>query len=193
MSDFGQEQSEGSKTEEQARRNQAESAQIQLLDDVGNLPESMIDNESSVFIGIHLLARELEISFLSSKEFENKIDPNDPYANSQKALNDRGKKRIDELNSIMVNVRVGNFKELKEFIGKLEESERSIGEDPGLVSGPELAEQYKRNAINLGLVKERMPMTGIPSNIRPPNPAWMEEPVPLKVQLVRFAAGGEIR
>lgn len=174
MEDFGD-------TKTQKMAEMATSAFVDLDKQLIELPVKAITQETAPFIAGLLLARQVENSLLDAIE----------VYSEDSDLADADKEYVGSYMSQLAEAQKGNFLPLKEFIKEREKASR----DP-LSEYKKGSKDYKEllmKAQRFQLLNTLIPPIGSGTHIKLPNPAHMEAPVPLKIQLERFKAGGEIR
>ncbi len=172
---------------QRGRFGEANHAYYALWDELGNLSEDEITERNAPFIAGLLIGRHLEQGFL---DWETTI-PNNPGEIFRKEYAS-GREWIAKYHKILQEAQKGNFLGLKEFV---KEEVADIAKDSAedFEEGDPDRERRLRNGRNAALLAEKIPLKGDGSAIKMPNPVNIENPVPLKNQLERFAAGGEIR
>lgn len=167
----------------------ATAAVLDIFEEVGKLKGEDITEENSPFIAGLLVARSLENHFLDVEHF--KIDPDLVRNYPPSDRPDFDDLHTKKLLNILTEARSGKFSRLKEFV-------KQNTEDYRLHSKENSEDKEYKNLIdnvvrNLELISRKIPSQGDGSIIQVPNPAHIEEPVPLKIQLERFERGEKIR
>lgn len=181
--------SEVRETPEQTRFIKAADAYEALMDEIGALSENEITVQNAPFIAGFLLARSIEIHFLDTQAVRVGVDnPDNPH---WRKMDMEDKRTTAKDHGILTEARNGNFLKLRDYVkGKAEDRKDAAGDyeehDPENL-------RLLRIGRNLALLSERIPPTGDGSVIKVPNPAHIESPVPLRIQLGRFTTGEEIR
>jgi len=174
---------------ETIRYDQADNAYHALIDEIGELSEAEITEQNAPFIAGLVIARSIELHFLDTHHARIGVD--NPAHPHWRKMDIEDKRTTARDHRILSEARKGYFSKLKSFVKDKVDAYKDLSAD--YIDGDPENQQYLRIGRNLQLIAERTPLIGDGSSIKVPNPAHIEEPVPLGVQLGRFAAGGEIR
>lgn len=167
-----------------SRFDNASESHSDLFLQIGKLSDEDITEKTAPFIGGLLAARSLEISFLDAR----KIRGDKAYS---KTKNDLDRKDIGKPMKILTDARKGNFTGLKKLLGEQALAYELTPEEKE--SGEEVDPEFLEFSKKMRTIIQRIPDRGDGSVIKVPNPIHIEKPVPLKIQIERFNAGGEIR
>jgi|SRR3989344_5153633 len=185
VTDLGKEQ----KSAESIRFEKAGDAYLDLLSQLGELDSSEITDRNAPFIVGLIAARQLESHFLDTEDVTSREgNPSDP---SYRKIEMENRGYTSANFRILEEARKGKFSKLRDFIKEKVDAWRDVAED--YLEGDEENQRYLQIARNLELVLGKTPLVGDGSAIKIPNPAHIERPVPLKVQLERFSKGEPIR
>ena len=152
-----------------------------LVREIGELSDVEITPQNAVYIGGLLLTRRLESTFLY-KQMQGQGEVTDWNHMFDNILGEE----TGEYKQTLTTAQGGNFKGLRQFVE--EEVERKVAD----ILEDDL-EKKTMQGQKMRLVAERIPETGDGSIIKVPNPAWMEPPIPLRIQLQQMKSGGEVR
>lgn len=153
-------------------------AEKKLLDEIVNLKDEEITPDNATYIAGVFLARYMEGTYLLSHQDD---QPDIGW-----------KKWTGRNHEALTLAREGDFKPLREFTEGQSNMYEALSHDLGQKSDDE-KRHNKEISAKLSVLAERIPDSGDGNAVKIPNPVLMEDPVPLRIQLERFAAGEEIR
>jgi len=145
--------------------------------EIGNLQKSDITTANAPFIAGLYLGRDIERNYLYTFFSEAREGDNvDPSGYRKYRIS------LGKLRQIMTDAQSGNFRPIKGYIEQESDFFQALSEDD-LGQTEEQSEQYKRTSLKLKMVQQNIPDSSDGSVVKSPNPAWMEEPAPLRIQL----------
>lgn len=166
------------------RRFKAEKAQNACAIQIGELPTSQItETTSPVILGLYL-TRYVERLYLEQLEDESREETPPPAAQSYREL-------TGDFHRILMSAKAGNFEPMKNFALDQAEGFMDMAIDALVDDDKETAQRYEKTAKNIKIAINKTPPSGDGSSLVIPRPAWMEEPIPLKIQLEHFLQGGD--
>lgn len=160
-----------------------------LRDEIADLKEEEINEQTSPFIAGLDLSRHIEAFYLAPFAMEYKIEEKTFMLGHYESR----RSQTEDLQQISRDARSGDFKSLRQFIQNASDQQYKIAKDVLTRGQTDSAGRSRNLGDKLALIAGKMPDSGDGSAIQVPNPAHIEEAVPLKIQLERFAKGESIR
>lgn len=160
-----------------------------LRGEIADLKEEEINEQTSSFIAGLDLSRHIEAYYLAPFAMEYKIEEKHFMLDQYESR----RSQTEGFQQILRDARNGDFKSLRQFIQNASDQQYKIAKDVLSRGQTDSADRSRNLGDKLALIARKMPDSGDGLTIKVPNPAHIEEPVPLRVQLERFAKGEEIR
>jgi hypothetical protein len=166
----------------------AEKAYTKLVDEISALKPGDVTSLNALFIAGLLLGREAECAYLlepaRSEFYYDRPEAGEPSERNRKDdLETR--KEAGKLQEAIIKAKQGDFSGMRMFIAGEAQTYESMGQH---IKGPN---KLQATSVVLNRINELIPPAGDGSKIMVPNPAWIEEPAPLKIQLERLEQGGD--
>lgn len=176
------------------RFNAAWDAEQSLIEELKNMQPNQITPEMAPAIAALLVYRDIEIRYLMPFAYDSVRSGEKSHSGGQSFFDSQRRavtKPINEAKEALEKAGKGDYAAIKDQIDleikRLDSDANSRNAESQ--ASPEDIDGWKKQLITFRAISDNIPTQGPPLITRPPIPAWMETPPPLKIQLDQIRGG----